>query len=464
MLHMTVKQLADCAGAESICGDIEKYGSSVITKLSTDSRDVDSSTLFVPIIGENVDAHRFTGDVLRSGCNAALTSRAADELGYDGDKILIKVADTLEAMQAIGRRLRSEIQVPIVGVTGSVGKTTTRQMIAASLSAGGRVFATAGNKNSQVGVPLTMAEFDDDAYVGVIEMGMSEPGEMTRLAAMVRPNLAVMTNIGTAHIQQLGTRENILAEKLHIIDYMRPGDYVVLNGDDELLRNAKLPAGLIPVYYGTAPDCDAYAYDIDMSCGCPRFTANIFGQRIRMQLRMYGRHMILNALAALAVAHCYAVNLEKAAGELCEMSGFAHRQQILDRGDIIIIDDTYNASPDSMRAGLEMLSSMECKGRRIAVLADMLELGEQSEAAHRAIGEFIGFNKSADIVLTYGQASRKIFDAVDDTGIIKQHFTDKTALDAYLAEHVQRDDLVYFKGSNSMRLGESVTALYGGVK
>jgi UDP-N-acetylmuramoyl-tripeptide--D-alanyl-D-alanine ligase len=461
---MTVKQLAKYSGGEIVSGDVEKYENLVITRFSTDSRDVDAATLFVPVIGENIDAHRFIRNVLNDSCIVSLTSRDPESLGYDGDKILIKVDNTISAMQEIGRQLRSQLYVPIVGVTGSVGKTTTRQMIAAAMSAGGRVFATSGNKNSQIGVPLTMAEFDDDAYMGVLEMGMSEPGEMHKLAAVVRPDLAVMTNIGTAHIQQLGTQENILAEKLHITDYMSPGSYVILNGDDPLLRGAKLAEGLIPVYYGTSPDCDAYATDIDMSRGCPRFTAVVFGQRIHMQLNMYGRHMILNALAALCVAHCYAVNLDKAAEKLCEMSGFAHRQQFLDRGDILIIDDTYNASPDSMRAGLEILGTIECTGRRIAVLADMRELGDQTEPAHRAIGEFIGFNRSADIVLTYGDAAKLIIDAIDNDDILKMHFTDKSELDAYLASHVRKGDLIYFKGSNSMKLGESVTALYGGLR
>ena len=464
MLHMTVNQLVHCTGGELICGDAGKYGECVISRLSIDSRNVDAQTLFVPIIGENVDAHRFIGEVLAGDCVVSLTSLSQEAIAYHGDKILIKVADTVEAMQTLGRRLRDDIRVPIVAVTGSVGKTTTRQMIAEALGAGGRVFATAGNKNSQVGVPLTMAEFDEDAYIGVLETGMSEPGEMVRLASVVRPNLVVITNIGTAHIQQLGTKENILREKLHIVDYMNPGEYVILNGDDPLLRSVKLPAGLISVYYGTTPDCDAYAADIDMSRGCPSFTANIFGQRIHVRLAMYGRHMISNALAALAVAHCHAVNLEKAAQKLCEMKGFAHRQQILDRGDILIIDDTYNASPDSMRAGLEILNTIECGGRRIAVLADMRELGEQTEPAHKAIGQFIAFNKSADIVLTYGDAAEMISDSIDNPDIVKLHFTDRSKLDAYLAEHVRQDDLLYFKGSNSMKLGESVAALYGGVK
>ena len=463
MLHMTVKQLAQCAGG-TITGNIEKYGSHIITRFSTDSRDTGASSLFVPVIGENVDAHRFIPNVFDGDCVASLTSHEPEEVNYGGDKILIKVEDTIAAMQRIGEFLRTQIEVPIVGVTGSVGKTTTRQMIAAALSAGGKVFATSGNKNSQIGVPLTMAEFDDDAYIGVLEMGMSEPGEMSRLARMVKPELAVMTNIGTAHIQQLGSRENILREKLHITDYMNPGDYVILNGDDPLLRDVELPAGLRPVYYGTTPDCDAYATHIDMSRGCPSFMAVVFGQRIRMHLKMYGRHMIMNALAALCVAHIYAVNLEKAAEKLCEMSGFAHRQQILDRGDIIIIDDTYNASPDSMRAGLEILNTISCEGRRIAVLADMRELGSQSGPAHRAIGEFIDFNKSADIVLTYGEAAKVITDTIKDEDIVKLHFTDKTELDAYLREHVKKGDLLYFKGSNSMKLNESVTALYGGLK
>ena len=453
MLHAKVTDIIQAVDGKLICGDIGKYGSHLITSVCTDSRQMTPASVFVPIIGEKVDAHRFIPSVLEGPGVLSLSTRSMEEIGYTGDRLIVQVDDPVAAIQKIGLLARSGISVPIVGVTGSVGKTTTRQMIAAALAAGGPVFATKGNQNSQIGVPITLCEFDDTAYIGVMELGMSEPGEMSRIARLVQPDLAVFTNIGIAHIQQLGSRENILREKMHITDAMQPGHTIILNYDDELLRQVQAPAGLKIYTYGLNPRADAYAEDIDMRNGCPQFTANIFGQKLRISLNLYGRHQISNALAAMSVAHYYGINLEKAAEALTDFKGFPHRQQFIDNGRFLIIDDSYNASPDSMRAGLDILRDIRCRGRRIAVLADMKELGEESRKAHEEIGEYLRKEKCADLVVTLGQDSALI--AGD------RHFTDRGEMTAFLKDTIREGDAVYLKGSNSMNLAEVADALTG---
>ena len=252
MLRLTAEETARAVGGRVIFGD-EKQ---VITHISLDSRTAAKGDLFVPIIGERVDAHDFIGQVLKNGAAAVFTSRHQSreeaERAMDGQETgmsakaeaaWIAVEDTRRALQALGSFLRSQNPIPLVGVTGSVGKTTTREMTAAALSAGFSVYKTPGNSNSQVGVPITLAEIPPEAQIGVIELGMSEPGEMTRIANIARVDCALITNIGVAHIEQLGSQENILREKLHIQDGMPADGPLLLNGDDPLLRTVHIPGG-----------------------------------------------------------------------------------------------------------------------------------------------------------------------------------------------------------------------------
>ncbi|PNH21387.1 hypothetical protein B6K86_01175 [Lachnospiraceae bacterium] len=465
MKRITVKEVARACGGRLLLGDEEAE----ISHICIDSREAGRGSLFVPFVGENVDAHRFLSDVRRRGAAAALTSEGfAGLTTKEGAEpfALIAVEDSLEALQRLAASRRNRIPFPLVGVTGSVGKTTTREMIATALSAGKRVYRTPANHNGQIGVPLTLLGVEDDYDIGVIEMGMSMPGEMTKISALVRPDTAVLTNIGYAHIQQLKTQEAILAEKLHIQDGMAEHAVVFLNGEDPLLRSCRLRDGLHPVFYGMGEDCQVQVKDVTMENGCAHFTAVAGGQKTRVRLRVFGAHQVLNAAAALAVAAHYGVDLDGAAEALSGFQGFRHRQQIFFVNGVTWIDDSYNASPSSMQAALAILGSIQNAARRIAVLADMKELGEQAEALHEEMGRTLAAGREADMVFTLGELGALIGTAAkkENPAILVRNVSSLSELESALRDTIQAGDAVLLKGSNSMGLSQLADHMTGGCK
>ncbi len=462
MENIRVKDIVEAVGGRLLCGDPE----TPIAHISIDSRIMKGQDLFVPIVGEKVDAHRFIDQAFARGAAAVLTSRH-DRM--DAKRPWIRVKDTRDALQTFGAWYRRRVEIPLVGITGSVGKTTTREMIAAALSAGFPVYQTPGNSNSQVGVPITITEIPPDAQIGVIELGISEPGEMTRIARVAQLDQAVITNIGVAHIEQLGSRENILAEKLHIQDGMRGGGILYLNGGDDRLMGVKVRPGCRIVTYGIGPGCDYRGEEVGLLDGFPVFTAvrRATGEHVRVRLHVYGKHMVVNGLAALAVAAENGIPMEKAAAALEGFSGLKGRQQIHHAGGVTVIDDSYNASPVSMKAGIQVLCDMEVSGRRAAVLADMKELGPEAAKYHRQVGRFLA-EKPVDLVLLLGELAAEIGNGCalcgDAAGGEKEGreircFTEKSALEEWLLSWVREGDCVLFKGSNSMGLGTAAERL-----
>ncbi len=448
MEHMTVKDILSATDGKLLCGSED----AILEHLSIDSRTMKGNDLFVPIIGEKVDAHRFIGQAFDHGAAAALTS---EHESMDSDKPWIRVKDTKKALQAVGSYYRDRLTLPLAGITGSVGKTTTREMVACALSARFAVFKTPGNHNSQVGLPITLTEISKTDEIGVLELGMSEPGELTIIAKIAKIQMAVITNIGVAHIEQLGSKENILKEKLTIQDGLKEGGILFLNGDDELLMNAKAKKGCRTIYYGTGESCDYRAEDVHLEDGYPAFTAVCAQQRVPVHLSVMGSHNVLNAMVSLAVAAECGIPMEEAAECLQKFTGFKNRQQIYHMAGLTVIDDTYNASPVSMKAGLEVLGSMADVKRRIAVLADMKELGEKSPEYHYEIGEYIA-EHPVDELVTIGALAGEIARAVKEKapGITVKEFMEQAPLAAYLKEELEEGDCVLFKGSNSMKLGQ----------
>ena len=455
MEHITVKQILEATGGRLLCGNEDQ----VLRHLSIDSRQMRGDDLFVPLIGEKADAHRFIAGAFAAGAAATLTSEH-DEA--QDDRPWIRVEDTKRALQAIGAYYRQRLELPLVGITGSVGKTTTREMVAAALSAGFRVFKTPANHNSQVGVPITLSDISTRDEIGILELGMSEPGELTVIARIARVDAAVITNIGVTHIEQLGTQEHIFREKMTIQDGLKTGGTLYLNGDDEWLCHVRAKAGCETVRYGTGPDCQYRAEEIRIDDGYPSFTANCRGRKLPVRLSVMGRHNVLNAMAALAVADQYGVSLEEAVRSLEAFDGFKNRQQVYHVHGITVIDDTYNASPVSMKAAIEVLSSLTAKGRKIAVLADMKELGTQASEFHREVGRHLA-DYPADILLTLGSLAEAIAEGFKETGSSGQVrcFGDgeREQLTAELKDILQEGDCVMLKGSNSMRLAEVAAAL-----
>ncbi|MCC8126653.1 MAG: UDP-N-acetylmuramoyl-tripeptide--D-alanyl-D-alanine ligase [Clostridiales bacterium] len=455
MEQMTVKDIVLATGGRLLCGSEDAE----IRSISIDSRNVPAGALFVPLVGEKTDAHRFIGQAFDLGAAASLTSEH-DEM--EDHRPWIRVEDTRKALQAIGRYYRERLTLPLIGVTGSVGKTTTREMIAAALSAGFRVFKTSENHNSQVGVPITVTEIAAEDEIGVLELGISLPGEMPVIAGIAQVDMAVVTNIGTAHIEQLGSRENTMREKLRIQDGMKKGGILFLNGDDPLLREQKARSGCRTVYYGMGETCDYRAVEMSLVDGYPTFTADCRGRRIPVRLGVAGEHNVTNAMAALAVADAYGVDLNAAVQRLSSFHGYKNRQQIFESRGITVIDDTYNASPASMLAALKVLLSMERPGRRAAALADMKELGPESGRFHREIGEWLAAHP-VDLLVTYGDLALEIekgAKAGNGAGEYRHYLPkEREALIADLPQLLKPGDCVLLKGSNSMKLAEVAAAL-----
>lgn len=445
MEQVYVKDLLLATGGTLLCGE----ENTPVYDIVTDSRTLKKGDLFVPLKGEKVDAHRFLDQAV-SSCSAAFTMEPVEDAWCQKDCALIAVEDTLTAMQQVAAMLRSRYQIPVIGVTGSVGKTTTREMIAKALSSEKKVFETIKNYNSQVGVPLTLAKLDSSYEIAVLEMGMSNFGEMQRLSDMVRPDTAVMTCIGVAHIEQLKTQENIRAEKLKIISHMKKEDVIYLNGDDPLLYACKDQLPCTIVWYGLGSHNDFRAENCRIEGEKNVFELVHEAQRVTVRLQAMGEHNVRNALVALAVSSQYGVALDKAAAALSDFAG--QRQRIVKTSRFTMIDDTYNASPDSMRASLKVLSDFPTAGRKIAVLADMLELGPDTEKFHRQVGACVKEN-GIDYLITYGELARFIAEEAEVDGM---HAESLEQVADYLRQEAKPEDVVLLKGSNGMNLKQVV--------
>ena len=449
-MRATVGELTQAVGGRLLCGSPDV----LIEHLSTDSRVSEGKDLFIPIIGAKTDAHDFILNAFESGCAASLTSRK----GYmpDPERPMIEVEDTVEALHRIGRFLRSRLSVPAVGVTGSVGKTTTREMIACALSAEKKVFRTGKNYNSSVGLPLTLSQMSNDYDAAVLELGMNVPGELGEISEIAGIDIAVITNVGVAHMEFYGSREAICREKYTITRGFRNGKgLLILNGDDELLYRFRDLTGYPYVLYGMSERCEYRALNIRLEDNLYCFDFCFRGRIVPVRLSVLGEHNVRNAAAALAVADRMGVNVEAAAKALTSFTGFRNRLQRIPLGDIMVIDDTYNASPDSMIAGVRVLSAFPAKGRRVAVLGDMKELGEQSALFHREVGGTISREK-IDTLLVIGELGREIAAGAREAGAsfeILGMDGNRAAAD-WLCAHLQPFDVVYLKASNSMHLKE----------
>ena len=490
--------------AEAAGGRLIYVGSATeVTNICLDSRKLGSGDLFVPVIGERTDAHRFLAVAAESGAACALTSRhgSREELMADEElwralhspgavMSVIYVEDTVQGLQSLGAWYRRHrVRMPVVAVTGSVGKTTTREMTACALSPGRRVFATKGNLNSQVGVPMMVTEIGDED-MAVLELGVSMPGEMDRIAAAAAPDAAIITNIGISHMEYLGSRENILKEKLRIVTGAGKPVPVFINADNDILSGLSMEglealsidtSSVAGIYRcGFSEGCDVRADKLELHEGCPSFRLSFYDRNkdgrlmeepemsLEVKLSAPGEHMASDAILALAVCRYFGIDVKKAAESLASFRSLKGRGEKLEVRGITVINDSYNAAPDSMKAALSVLFSMDQAKRRIAVLADMRELGAESRKLHREIGGFIAENAGKiDSLLLYGELSRDIEEGLHDALSDKAEgtpetlrFDSLTKLREYIKTEERKGDAILFKGSNSMGLSSLVTELY----
>ncbi len=433
----------------------EKIEAITVDHICMDSRIACEKDIFVPLVGTQVDAHRFISDVMDK---AYVTFTDRELEGYKAGRAYIKVDDTLKALQMLGGYVRSLYKKPVIAVTGSVGKTTTREMITTALEAGFKVYHTEKNFNSESGTPITLFGMNDvPSDLAVLELGISNFGEMDALAEIARPDIAVVTTIGEAHQEFFKTLENTRTEKLKVASRMDSNGLLFINADDPMLAAVKDSLPVETLSYGTAEGADFRAVNITHDDTSTTYTLVAGGKEVDVTIPLLGNHNVVDSVVAMAIAAHMGIEAEAAAAALSKFSG--QRQNILtaDQG-FKIIDDTYNASPISMESQLVVLNEMKTSGRRVAVLGDMFELGDDSAEHHARVGRFMK-SLSIDILVTVGELSKNISDAADDGRIEIHHFTTNDEAANYLKDNLFDGDTVLFKASHGMHFENIVETL-----
>lgn len=449
MIEYTAAEIAEITGGTILCGSPQTE----ITNVQYDSREVEEGTLFVPVKGAKTDPHKFIEECLDKGAAASLTEYDAPQ---NAVKPYIKVENTLLALQSIASHYRSGLNVRVVGITGSVGKTSTKEMVAAALSCGFDVMKTQGNRNSQIGLPMTMFEIEKHNEAAVIEMGMSEFGEMDRICDVARPDMAVMTNIGKAHIENLKTQENLLSEKFKITKHFNENSVLFINGDDRLLRTLHNKQKFRTVTFGLSSDNDYYADNIKTFGFNTSFICVRKDKKTSVTIPALGVHSIMNALAAFAVGEAMGLSDEVIARGLSCYKNAPMRQQIHELKDLVLIDDSYNASPEATKASIDVLKKA-ASGKTIAVLADMLELGDEAQKEHYNVGKYLA-EKSVDVLITVGTLSRYTAKGAEENGCgCVKSFDNNFDAYQYLKNVTDKNCTILIKGSRSMRTDEIVS-------
>ena len=435
--------------ALAVGGKLYGNENAFINTVTTDSRKVTDKALFVALKGEKFDGADFIKEL--EGKISVAISHRFEEVSYP----LIVVEDTTIALGRLARYYSTEKVSPKlrVSLTGSVGKTTTKEMTSAVLSKKYNTHRTEGNYNNHIGVPMTLLSLEKEHEALVCEMGMNHKGELLYLTGLLDSDTAIITNIGHSHIEYLGSREGIRDAKLEILKGVKSGGTLIVNGDEPLLENIDFDGRIIRV--GLTEGLDVWADGISMTDTSVEYTLHAFGECDKVVLPCTGRHNVVDSLFAVATGIVYGVPLCDIKSGLLDYKSVGFRQKIYKKGDIVVIADCYNAGIESMSASLAMLSEMSCDGRRIAVLADMLELGEISDGAHTLIGEKCG-EAGLDILFTYGNAAKNIHKKAASLGVEAYHFDDKNDLAKKLLEKLSKGDTVLFKGSLGMKVKEVI--------
>lgn len=437
----STSEIAEVTGGKLIGEDVRVGG------VSTDTRTIERGDLFIAIRGESFNGNDFVAAAAEKGAAAALCD---EEVAADIP--VVRVEDSRAAQLALARHYRDRFPVKLCGVTGSVGKTSTKDMVYAVLSAKYNTLKTEGNFNNDIGLPRTLFRLDESYGAAVIEMGMSDLGEISQLSRAAHPDVAVITNIGYCHIENLKTRENILKAKLEILDGASEGAPIIINGDDEYLAAVSADnLGRRVIRYGFGADCEVRAENIVHIPDGERFELVAEGKRYAAALNVVGEHHVMNALAAFCAGRELGIPAEDIIPAFLNYQASGMRQKIERRGDITVILDCYNASPTSMKSALSVLGSMAAK-RRIAVLGDMLELGGMSEKLHAMIAEYIRPN--ADACFLYGKEMAACRDTLAGSGTKVFHSEDKNELAERLNGYLAEGDAVLFKGSRGMKMEE----------
>lgn len=466
MKKLTIKQITMAVGGELLLGDSKDE----ITGVSADSRTVAEGEAFFPLIGERHDAHDFIPQAIERGCRTVILSRKADgERLRDeflkpangaspaGALNLILVADTTKALQDLAAYYLSLFSIIKIGVTGSTGKTATKEMLYWILSEKYRTARNPGNLNNHIGLPLTVLSLPGDTEAAIFEMGMSDLSEIDLLAGLVRPDIGIITNIGISHIEKLGSRENILMAKLEITNYFTPDNLLIVNEDNDLLSRENVRGDYRVITTGETGRSNFIISNIaDFGEEGIEFTIEHKEELQAFRLNVPGRHNAYNAALAVAAAVSCGISMAEAAAGLLRLEITDKRLNIKGKNGMKIIDDTYNASPDSMRAAIDVLNAT--KGfRKIAILADMFELGENSDAFHAEVGRYAA-ESGVDLLIAVGAQARHIAKAAKEIlGESKVlYYETKELLINDIGSMISSGDVILLKGSRGMAMDQVV--------
>ena len=453
MEKLNIKDILKACDGELFCGNENIR----VNGFSKDTRTINLGDIYVGIKGENLDGNSYYKEAIEKGAAACIIEEDFKnklELESIKESTIIIVKNSVKALQDIARYTRLNCNIPVVAVTGSVGKTSTKDIIASGLSKKYDVLKTEGNNNNHIGLPLTILKLKNQNAM-VLEMGMNHFGEISTLTNIAKPSICVITNIGTSHIGNLGSRENILKAKLEILEGMQESGTIVINNDNDLLNKwaSENKGKYNIVTFGIENASDYMAYDIKENEDNVEYKINILGKEYDVKVPVPGKNFVYNSLSAIAVGILNKVEPEKIIEGIKEFKLTKKRMEIIKQNGITIINDSYNASYDSVKSALEYLKTVTGK-RKIAVLGDMLELGDFSKELHEKVGEEVVKN-NIDILVTVGKLAKHIANIAKENGIREvESFEKNEEAVEYLNKQIREDDVILLKASNSMRFGE----------
>lgn len=456
METITLSQLLEAVDGR-LLGGFDRLDAPV-ARVETDSRSIHPGALFIPLVGERFDGHAYLNSALESGAAGCLTAREQER--YLPGKFYVRVDDTEKALGRLAAWYRDRFSIPFVGVTGSVGKTTAKDMLAAVLGVRYKVLKTEGNHNNNIGLPLTLLELDSSHQIAVLEMGMDKFGEIDYLASIVRPDVGIITNIGDAHIERLGSRENILRAKCELLPHIKKDGVVILNGDDPLLLGLEGKTPIPALYCGQGEGC-AYRARVTGGDGVSHIHCRLTtpGMDREVKIPALGEHMVYPALMAAAVGERFGLTPDQIERGVGQFVPTRMRMNVLHRGGgITILDDTYNANPQSMRAAVSVLADSQSSSK-VAVLGDMLELGPFAPALHAGVGEYLG-EVGVDCLVAVGQLAEHIAQGAEQSGVpLVIRCRDREEAKGVLSRVVRPDCTVLVKASRGMKLEELTARL-----
>lgn len=465
MLTISVETLISVTAGTLVWGSTD----TMVNGVATDTRTLEPGALFVAFVGERVDGHDYLAQAVSSGARALLITRSSEEIGdvvaaaTRRDVAIVRVPDALAAVQALARHHRERLFCPVIGITGSTGKTTTKEFLTSVLATRMKVVSTHGNRNNELGVPLTVMSAGADTDALIVEMAMRGKGQIAELCRIARPTMGLVTNVGVSHIELLGTQDAIAAAKAELVESIAEDGVVFLNGDDAYSDTLALSSRAPVTTYGVSEACDVHAVDIELDPESRASFEIVSGDvAIPVSLAVPGRHNVYNGLAAAAIGLRVGLGPDDISAGLGRASaGEMRMQTFTSAGGVHVINDAYNANPTSMRAAIETLAGISTAERRIAVLGDMAELGSLAELAHFRIGEELA-GLPIDVLVTVGERAARIADGARAEGMPSDRVRPCVTADEaseVLDDLLEPGDVVLVKASRVMGLERVVEGI-----